>query len=451
MIIPSLIAALALLAGGFVLFPLARRKPYRASTIRQSEYDELREERDSAFGAISELESDLELGKLSQEDYRELYGRYRRQAVSALKATSEREAVLSARIEQAVRETKRAQLSTVADRSDTIGSARAAQPVEAATDPEVVSRPRGARGALLRPGLARRPVVLFGTLAGIFVLLVAGTATIYVRGSRQAERAAAIGDLGVDAAALVVNRVESNILLAATVGGLRQSLDGGATWTESTAPEGAVSSVTQQPDGTLYALIEGAPFRSPDGGARWTATGKAPARLEALGSAESGLLVGTDGAGMAYGSTDAGKTWKPVDIEKGPSFTTLALATGEPLTLFGAGPGTGILLNEEGAWGSANGVINGKLPTDSVRSLAFDAASGEGDPRPNGGKAAGTLYAATDLGVFRSTDYGGSWSRTGLDKDTTAVAVLPGTQLIYATGGDGKVYRSTNRGVSWEG
>lgn len=449
MTIPAIIAALALLAGGFVLFPLARRKPYAASAIKQSEYDELREERDSAFGAISELESDLELGKLSQEDYRELYGRYRRQAVSALKATSEREAALSARIEQAVRETKLAQPSPVAARSDTLASAQAAQPAPTATGSPAV--PRGVRRTPRTQRLSRRPVALFGALASIFVLLVAGTATVYVRGSRQAERATAVGDLGVDAAALVVNRVESNILLAATVGGLRQSVDGGATWTEGTTPEGAVSSVAQQPDGTLYALIEGAPFRSPDGGATWTATGEAPARLEVLGSAESGLLVGTDGAGTAYGSTDAGETWKPVNIEKGPSFTTLALATGEPLTLFGAGPGTGILFNEEGRWGSANGVINGKLPTDSVRALAFDAASGEGDPRPNGGKAAGTLYAATDLGVFRSTDYGGSWSRTGLDKDTTAVAVLPGTQLIYATGGDGKVYRSTNRGVSWEG
>ena len=449
MTIPAIIAAVALLAGGFVLFPLARRKPYAASAIKQSEYDELREERDSAFGAISELESDLELGKLSQEDYRELYGRYRRQAVAALKATSEREAVLSARIEQAVRETKLAEPSPVATSTSAVGSASATQTMAAAAGPTVV--PRGVRSTPRTPRLARRPVVLFGALASIFVLLVAGTATVYVRGSRQAERTRAIGDLGLEAAALVVNRVESNILLAATVGGLRQSVDGDATWTEATAPDGAVSSVTQQPDGTLYALIEGSPFRSPYGGASWTATGEAPAQLEVLSSAEPGLLVATDGGGTAYRSTDAGKTWKPVDIEKGPSFTTLALATSEPVTLFGAGPGTGILVNEEGKWGSANGVINGKLPTDSVRSLAFDAASGEGDPRPNGGKAAGTLYAATDLGVFRSTDYGGSWSRTGLDKDTTAVAVLPGTQLLYATGGDGKVYRSTNRGVSWEG
>ncbi len=47
---------------------------------------ELAEERDRALAALKELEFDHRTGKLSDEDYRELVGGYRRRAAAALRA-----------------------------------------------------------------------------------------------------------------------------------------------------------------------------------------------------------------------------------------------------------------------------------------------------------------------------------------------------------------------------
>jgi hypothetical protein len=47
---------------------------------------ELAEERDRALAALKELEFDHRTGKLSDDDYRELVGTYRRRAATALRS-----------------------------------------------------------------------------------------------------------------------------------------------------------------------------------------------------------------------------------------------------------------------------------------------------------------------------------------------------------------------------
>jgi hypothetical protein len=49
---------------------------------------ELAEERDRALAALKELEFDHRTGKLTDDDYRELVGAYRRRAAAALQALS---------------------------------------------------------------------------------------------------------------------------------------------------------------------------------------------------------------------------------------------------------------------------------------------------------------------------------------------------------------------------
>jgi photosystem II stability/assembly factor-like uncharacterized protein len=61
-----------------------------------------------------------------------------------------------------------------------------------------------------------------------------------------------------------------------------------------------------------------------------------------------------------------------------------------------------------------------------------------------------TLYAGISGGVFKSTDGGGSWVDTGINHDINALAIDPvNPSIIYAgTQYDG-VYRSTNGGEDW--
>ena len=80
------VAAVLLVAVPFLHEPTPRedrlREPHAAGKRRL----ELAEERDRALAALKELEFDHRTGKLSDTDYRELVGAYRRRAAAALQA-----------------------------------------------------------------------------------------------------------------------------------------------------------------------------------------------------------------------------------------------------------------------------------------------------------------------------------------------------------------------------
>ena len=86
LILAALLAAAAVL---LVAVPFLREPTPREDTIREpgaadKRRLELAEERDRALAALKELEFDHRTGKLSDADYRELVGAYRRRAAAAL-------------------------------------------------------------------------------------------------------------------------------------------------------------------------------------------------------------------------------------------------------------------------------------------------------------------------------------------------------------------------------
>jgi len=80
------VAAVLLVAVPFLREPAPREdvlpEPHKAARRRL----ELAEERDRALAALKELEFDHRTGKLTDADYRELVGSYRRRAAAALQA-----------------------------------------------------------------------------------------------------------------------------------------------------------------------------------------------------------------------------------------------------------------------------------------------------------------------------------------------------------------------------
>jgi len=88
LILAALVAVAAVL---LVAVPFLREPTPREDTIREPQPAdkrrlELAEERDRALAALKELEFDHRTGKLSDADYRELVGTYRRRAAAALQA-----------------------------------------------------------------------------------------------------------------------------------------------------------------------------------------------------------------------------------------------------------------------------------------------------------------------------------------------------------------------------
>ena len=80
------VAAVLLVAVPFLREPAPREDSVREPRESGQAQLELAEERDRALSALKELEFDHRTGKLSDADYRELVGAYRRRAAAALQA-----------------------------------------------------------------------------------------------------------------------------------------------------------------------------------------------------------------------------------------------------------------------------------------------------------------------------------------------------------------------------
>ena len=80
------VAAVLLVAVPFLREPTPREDRLREPRGADKRRLELAEERDRALSALKELEFDHRTGKLSDADYRELVGAYRRRAAAALQA-----------------------------------------------------------------------------------------------------------------------------------------------------------------------------------------------------------------------------------------------------------------------------------------------------------------------------------------------------------------------------
>ena len=80
------VIAVALVAAPFLLEPQPEDDRLRELGEGDRRTLEVAEEKDRALAALKELEFDHRTGKLSDEDYRELVGGYRRAAAAALRS-----------------------------------------------------------------------------------------------------------------------------------------------------------------------------------------------------------------------------------------------------------------------------------------------------------------------------------------------------------------------------
>jgi hypothetical protein len=88
LVLGALVAVIAvvLVAAPFLLEPAPADDRLREPGVADQRALELAEEKDRALAALKELEFDHRTGKLSDDDYRELVGGYRRRAAAALRS-----------------------------------------------------------------------------------------------------------------------------------------------------------------------------------------------------------------------------------------------------------------------------------------------------------------------------------------------------------------------------
>jgi len=194
---------------------------------------------------------------------------------------------------------------------------------------------------------------------------------------------------------LAIDQSQSNRYLVATKHSVFISIDAGRHWEATvTALRGAFNMFLMQDPQAPATFYVGPSilWKSPDHGNTWMRAGNssifAPYGIQALTVASDGALItGIWGGGVAV-SRDGGRSW------------------------------------QRRAQGLRRNVLN--------------VTAGQ----------QGTLWAATDRGAFFSTDAGMHWQRTDLPDRFLTTSVLDGGKYLLA-GGNGALYRSTDRGKRW--
>lgn len=415
-----------LLAFAFVLAPLRdgeNQEPAfeveQARSPRGRAYATLLDQREAALEGLAELDFDRDLGNLSDDDYRNLRAQYRAQALGVLKAL---------------------------DANSPRGASAAAQPAPTA--------PASARQPEIK-GLDRRVLWLIGGVTALGLLGV-GVTSVLLRGNAapRGEDAPTLGIVHAHAALLVPG---TRIALVGHQGGLLRSSDDGRTWAPVDGVAGDVLALAAAPAGgpSIFLATEERLLRSEDAGVTWQpVTPPQPGgAIQAMAVGEgspSPLYVAVSGAGL-YRSEDMEK-WKLVGGVLPVEASGLVLRPGPLAALYTASAGDGVLASgDEGQnWGSANGVLNGTLPTLAVRALAVDPQSGDRFVSPDGTVLTGAIYAGTDLGLFKSIDGGSSWSGLPLRQSLSAVSARSVPEpLMLAIDSRGRAWRSSDRGANW--
>lgn len=189
-------------------------------------------------------------------------------------------------------------------------------------------------------------------------------------------------------------------------------------------------------------------FVTTDGGQHWTQRSVGmplPIAIHALSFDTTGkkLFAATDKG--IFVTADAAQHWQTIGSNlPADSYTALAFDSNAPHTIYVGTAHHGVLIstNDGLAWSS----INAGLPADNtIYSLTFDSTQHQ-------------LWAATDMGVYRSDDRGASWRafNNGLPTNSTVntiqVASLSGgAQGIVFAGTNHGIYHSQDDGKHWIG
>jgi photosystem II stability/assembly factor-like uncharacterized protein len=221
-------------------------------------------------------------------------------------------------------------------------------------------------------------------------------------------------------------------------------------WTPLGPYGGPVTDLAVAPSDTrvVYAATESGVYRSDNAGVRWRAVRRGlPSFIEAVAVDLVSARTVYAGAGnnvpgdapSIYKSTDGGATWTPMGL-RGESISDLAVDPHDPSRLLAAAAGGLFLSHDSGEmWVQVNPRPGPIAPL--YENVAFDPVT------------PGVAYAASaNLGVFKSTDDGETWTAKNQGLPGAALwqlGVSPAGVLYVTPIGSSAVYRSQDKAESW--
>jgi photosystem II stability/assembly factor-like uncharacterized protein len=204
-------------------------------------------------------------------------------------------------------------------------------------------------------------------------------------------------------------------------------------------------------------------------------------RIAAVAAREGALYIAGPDVGVMR-SEDEGRTWVRVDEElPGRDIRAFAVHADQPRTLYAAIPEEGIYRSEDAGetWtrmdGGPDAPIRQLFHSDMAGSMQTGwlfAATPEGVRRsmdcfcgwrPTGELPAGEIraitydptdpahvYAATSVGLYRSTNGGEEWERMADGANLSALAFNSEADALVTATRDGALLRSVDQGRTWE-
>ncbi len=255
----------------------------------------------------------------------------------------------------------------------------------------------------------------------------------------------------VDVLSLAINPNDGNNILVGTLGsGILKTEDGGESWNPLIFPAGKVYGLAIDPvDGRIaYASGvwqgRGKIFKTINGGTEWTEIYTEPSNGPliislTLDKKRPNILFASTSDNQVIKSVDAGNAWKNIFVASSPVLK-IAIDSVDSNLIYLNMLNSGMLISKNGG----EKIEEIKSP-EINRNVSFI----ETDPVKNK-----WIYAAGQIGLFRSKDAGASWEsiRTLGDSKTSpvkAVAINPRnpTEIIYAAGQ--ALYKSVDNGTNW--
>jgi len=258
---------------------------------------------------------------------------------------------------------------------------------------------------------------------------------------------------------LAVNPGNPNDLLAvfdSTPSQIYRTTNGGATWKRIGLFDDTMLSIAFGPRGSgrLYALGWSSVYCSRNGGSSWTRLSNPPGfscleRLASHPSNPDGLFIlgqigsETTALGLAR-TTDGGRTWKAKRISpEGNAAESFSLcvhprnASVIYLSGFYRTSSTSKYIISR----STNGGDSWQDVSAGIAAKVFDLAVDPNNPSQ--------IYAATEWGVYRSSDAGQTWRGSSNYSYAYGLAVDPANSYVIYAGYQKRIYKSTDGGVTW--
>jgi len=160
-------------------------------------------------------------------------------------------------------------------------------------------------------------------------------------------------------------------------------------------------------------------------------------------SSPSTLYAGTSWGGV-FKSVDGGTTWNTANIGLTDRLVSaIAIDPTNPATIYAGTQGSQYQptlfksLDGGGSWIPSSAGLNSFGNSAPVENIAIDPSS------PS------TVYAGTQVGVYKTTDGGSSWASIGSFNTFSFVAIDPSDSSTLYVGSSGAIYKSTNGGANW--